>query len=84
MFMFSAQHVALLQSGSSGSMSKPKKKKKKASWWDTRPPLWLLRALGWRPFSERCCLICSLDITWAVSDLNATYQLQAGCGFMLE
>lgn len=27
MFMFSAQHVALLQSGSSGSMSKPKKKK---------------------------------------------------------
>lgn len=26
MFMFSAQHVALLQSGSSGSMSKPKKK----------------------------------------------------------
>lgn len=28
MFMFSAQHVALLQSGSSGSMSKPKKKKK--------------------------------------------------------
>lgn len=31
MFMFSAQHVALLQSGSSGSMSKPKKKKKKKS-----------------------------------------------------
>lgn len=30
MFMFSAQHVALLQSGSSGSMSKPKKKKKKS------------------------------------------------------
>lgn len=27
MFMFSAQHVALLQSGPSGSMSKPKKKK---------------------------------------------------------